>query len=112
MMRWIVVVLLISIGLHTANAQTTRPAPTMPAAPDVLKIMRRAADYQLDLQSASGKKSNGWVRSAFYTGVMALYRASHDEKYLKATEQWADDFHYQASTETRNERHADDLACG
>jgi rhamnogalacturonyl hydrolase YesR len=115
MIRCTFVVLIVIAGLVCApfaDAQTTRPAPTMPAASDVLKIMRRAAGYQLDLQAASEKKTNGWVRSAFYTGVMALYRASHDEKYLQAAEQWAANFHYQASTETRNERHADDLACG
>jgi rhamnogalacturonyl hydrolase YesR len=115
MMRSIVVVLLTASVLllnQSASAQTTRPAPTIPTTTDVLKIMRRAADYQLETQAAGGKKTNGWVRGAFYTGVMALYRASHDEKYLKAAEQWADAFDYKPSTETRNERHADDLVCG
>jgi rhamnogalacturonyl hydrolase YesR len=111
MMRWTPFVLVASTLVLTQAVSAQVPAPQAPNAVDVLKIMRRAADYQLDAQAA-GKKSNGWVRSAFYTGVMALYRASQDDKYLNAAEKWADDFHYQVSTETRNERHADDLACG
>src|SRR3954471_22823898 len=48
------------------------PVLPLPDSANVLKMMHRAADYQLNLQATNGKKSNGWVRSAFYTGVMAL----------------------------------------
>lgn len=59
-------------------------------APSAIKdVMRRAADYQLQLQADDKATSitdhnYEWVLGAFYTGVMALYEATGDEKYLNA----------------------------
>ncbi len=53
----------------------------------IIDIMRKACDYQFDIQAknlATSKKDLNyeWVLGAFYTGVMALYEATNDEKYL------------------------------
>lgn len=59
-------------------------------APSAIKdIMRRACDYQLKLQSQDQATSRAdinyeWVLGAFYTGVMGMYEATGDEKYLDA----------------------------
>ena len=54
----------------------------------ILDLMRKTCDYQLDLQAKKlGTRKEDlnyeWVLGSFYTGVMALYRASGDEKYLE-----------------------------
>jgi len=54
----------------------------------ILDLMRKTCDYQLDLQAKKlGTQKEDlnyeWVLGSFYTGVMALYRASGDEKYLE-----------------------------
>ena len=53
----------------------------------IINIMKKACDYQLDLQAKklATEKSDlnyEWILGSFYTGVMALYEASKDETYL------------------------------
>jgi rhamnogalacturonyl hydrolase YesR len=74
----------------------------------ILEVMRRSCDYQLD-QQAKGKFDNGWIRGAFYTGVMAAYRATGDQKYLDAATHWSEQANW--SPVTRKKR-ADDQCCG
>jgi rhamnogalacturonyl hydrolase YesR len=92
---WFVVPFLILTSLSFAETASTAPtassrdALSIPPRADVLRVMKKAADYQLD-QQAKGKFSNGWVRAAFYTGVMALYDVSHEQKYLDAALHWSE----------------------
>src|SRR5215212_8017481 len=74
----------------------------------ILDVMRRACDYQLD-QQAKTKFDNGWIRGAFYTGVMAAHRATGDAKYLDAATTWSEAAHY---TPTTRKKRADDQCCG
>jgi rhamnogalacturonyl hydrolase YesR len=79
-------------------AQTRRPPTTQPAtlafsSNEIRTAMRKACDYQLELQSHT-KPENGWIRSAFYTGVMAAYSATKDPHYLQAAEKWSNHFHF------------------
>ncbi len=69
--------------------------------------MRRACDYQLVQQG--GKRDNGWIRSTFYTGVLALYSATHDEKYLREAIRWADLSDWMPNP--RNPVNADNQCC-
>src|SRR5206468_5963965 len=75
-------------------AQSQSPSPGDPLSRDaILDVMRRACDYQLD-QQAKTKPDNGWIRGAFYTGVMAAHRATGDAKYLDAAMKWSDAAHF------------------
>ena len=71
-----------------------RPAgASEPTPASVLEVMRRAADYQLDLQARDLATSKSdinleWVRGAFFTGVMALVEATSDTKYIDAASTW------------------------
>lgn len=49
---------------------------------EVLATMKRVADWQL--ANPSKHKPTNWTQGAFYTGVMALYHVSKDQKYLDA----------------------------
>jgi rhamnogalacturonyl hydrolase YesR len=77
---------------------------------EITATMRKACDYQLE-QQAKGKADNGWIRGAFYTGVMAAYRATQDEHYLDAAMKWAaeqGDF----TPQGKDLRFADNQCCG
>jgi rhamnogalacturonyl hydrolase YesR len=91
----------------------------------VTSSMRLAADYVLQKQHfrrsevlPDGKTStslidqkptNDWVRSAFYTGVLALYRATGDAKYLQKAMDWSEIAHW--SPTPPGSRNADNQCC-
>ena len=80
-------------------------------ADEVIEVMRRAADYQL-AEQADTKPTVGWIRAAFYTGVMALYDTTKDEKYLDAAIRWSEAGNWAPAPRRRTWRHADDVAAG
>ncbi len=51
---------------------------------------------------------NGWIRSAFYAGVMGAWRATQDDDYLQAALTWAQTNRWQPGARPR---HADDHCC-
>jgi rhamnogalacturonyl hydrolase YesR len=51
----------------------------------IRRIMKKAADYQLSTNSGA----NDWVGGALYTGIMALYDNTREQKYLDAARSWA-----------------------
>lgn len=72
--------------------------------------MKKVADWQLDNPVAINEKNeNDWARAAFYTGVMATYRTTGDEKYLNEAMKWSESFDYELAERLR---HADDHAKG
>ncbi len=73
----------------------------------ILATMRRACDYQLAAQT--GTRSNGWIRATFYTGVLALYGATQDPKYLAQAQCWADEFQWTPSLQ--DPLNADNQCC-
>ncbi|HEV2292862.1 MAG TPA: glycoside hydrolase family 88 protein [Tepidisphaeraceae bacterium] len=106
----IVVILLASPLARAQSSSTTRTGPGQFTTDQVIDVMRRAADYQL-AEQAKTKPTTGWIRAAFYTGVMALYRTTHDEKYLDAAIAWSERGDWAPANE-HHWRHADDVACG
>lgn len=87
------------------RAQTAAPDPL--SRQGVTAVMRRACDYQLVAQA--GTRDNGWIRSTFYTGVLALYSATHDEKYLREAVRWAELSHW--APNPRDPVFADNQCC-
>lgn len=71
----------------TALPRAQAAGPDALSRQSITAVMRSACDYQLTLQA--GKRDNGWIRSTFYAGVLALYSATHDEKYLREATRWA-----------------------
>jgi unsaturated rhamnogalacturonyl hydrolase len=84
---------------------------------DIVTVMKKVGDWQLDNlpeQSIVGGKmrpidSAGWIRAAFFTGVMALYDTTGDRKYLDAAMSWAEANEWKPE---KRPRHADDHCVG
>ena len=91
-----------------SDAADARPPAVDRAA--TLEIMRRVADYEL---TRFGTATNtNWVRAVFYTGLLALYRAAGDAKYLTATQNWGQTNNWRLGTDSSNSpRWADNQAC-
>jgi len=90
-----------------------RQAAPVPEKEEVLRLMKAVADHQIahptGHSSANRDFPMGWVPASFYTGVMALYESSGDEKYLQQALNWAESNAWQPGPRLR---HADDHACG
>ena len=72
--------------------------------------MKKVADWQLDNPvDINERNENDWARAAFYTGVMATYKTTGDEKYLDEAVKWSESFDYKLAERLR---HADDHAKG
>lgn len=73
-------------------------------------IMQKVCSWQLaNPVSFNAKNENDWARAAFYTGVMATYKTTGEEKYLEEAMKWAESFQYRLAERLR---HADDHAKG
>lgn len=74
----------------------------------VLALMERAADWQLaNMESplSGERKADGWIKGAFYTGVMALARDSASPRFHDAMVKMAEGNQWRPS---RRPYHADD----
>jgi unsaturated rhamnogalacturonyl hydrolase len=96
-----------------ALALTATVAAAQDDRQQILALMQKVCDHQVALQ-AKLPPSNGWVRAAFYTGVIDAYHTTGDEKYLKLAEAWAKD---QGDFKPALNKHdtlrfADNLCCG
>ncbi|HEY9044642.1 MAG TPA: glycoside hydrolase family 88 protein [Ohtaekwangia sp.] len=76
----------------------------------IVNQMRHVCDWQLSNPvTINEKNENDWARAAFYTGVMATYQTTQDQKYLDAAIKWSESFDWKLA---RRLRHADDHAKG
>lgn len=87
--------------------------PELPEKEEVKQIMTLVCDYELKNTHLADNWQrfilNSWVPSSFYPGLMAQYRVSGDERYLKMAKLWAEATNY---TLAPRFRHADDHLCG
>jgi unsaturated rhamnogalacturonyl hydrolase len=112
--RLLTSILLVGCIASASRAESASPAgrSPMPTRDEIVAVMKRAADYQL-AEQAKGKFSNGWIRAACYTGVMALYDATKDTKYLDAATAWSEEANWSPRATPKNDlRFADNQACG
>ena len=78
--------------------------------PFIISSMKKVCDWQLSNPvTINEKNENDWARAAFYTGVMATYRTTKDEKYLNQAIAWSSSFDWKLA---KRFRHADDHAKG
>ena len=95
-------------GLSSAVAAVAR-APSVDRAA-TLEILRRVADYEL-ARFGTATDAN-WVRAVFYTGLLALYRATNDARYRAAAQSWGQMNNWRLGTdEAASPRFADNQAC-
>ena len=93
----------------TVSAQKKKPADVY-SKPFIISSMKKVADWQLaNPVTINEKNENDWARAAFYTGVMATYRTTKDEKYLNQAINWSKSFNWKLA---KRFRHADDHAKG
>ena len=72
---------------------------------EALSTMKKVADWQL--ANPSKHRPTDWTQGAFYTGVMALYDVSKDQKYLDAMVQMGENNQWKPGPRAY---HADDFA--
>lgn len=105
----IILSLLITIMLFSFRAKKN----SLPEVEDVISIMRTVADYEFENTHLADNWQrfilNSWIPSSLYPGVMAMYRVSEDEKYLKYAKLWSEANKWQLAPRFR---HADDHLCG
>ncbi len=92
-----------------AGAGGTGGAQNQPAVDRAATLLqlRKVADYYL--ASFGNTTVNDWIRSTFYTGLMATYRATKDNKYRDASLSWADANQWKPAT--GDARFADNQCC-
>jgi rhamnogalacturonyl hydrolase YesR len=113
MIRRMMVVLAVGLGV-AACAQSEKGSGAkrgvdsggVPAKGEVVSVVRRAADWQL--ANLGEKQKQDWVRSTLYTGVMAAYRTTGDEKYLNEAIKWGDAVGW---VEYKGKKRPDDQCC-
>jgi rhamnogalacturonyl hydrolase YesR len=87
------------LGAGTAPAAVSSPVAAAVAGPvtgditvsrhsAILSAMTRAADYYRPTYAVTGVVRNGWSWSTYFDGVMQLYRATGDDKYLTDLRTW------------------------
>lgn len=86
----------------TTPAAASRPAvetqASTPVAKEVVAIMHRVNDWQVGHPSMKPNDRN-WERGTWYTGVMAAYKATGDEKFLTQAVNWGKQHQWQVGTE-------------
>ena len=59
----------------------------------IMNIMKKVNQFQL-ANPWTEKEDYNWIRSTYYTGVMAAYLATEDEQYLKQCNDWGQQYHW------------------
>lgn len=97
---------------HAAARAPVPPAAAPDALPprkEIVAAMRRAADHWLSAHTDPG--DNQWARATFFSGLLALYRTTHEPRYLAYARSWAEKHDYGLHNGVTT-RHADDHTAG
>jgi rhamnogalacturonyl hydrolase YesR len=97
----------LGVGLALRSCATSRPQPVVAATPtrsplpaqsslpsraEILAVLRRVNDHWIGANTNPG--NNQWARSAYFTGNLALYRATGEPRYLAYATSWAEQANY------------------
>ena len=63
----------------------------------ILSVMHKVNDYQV--RKSWGTNDRNWKRATFYTGVMAFYKSTQDEKLLNQARYWSNVNFWQVGSE-------------
>ncbi|GHJ39362.1 glycoside hydrolase family 88 protein [Streptomyces sp. TS71-3] len=88
-------------GTRRSAAAAEPPSGRLPSRAEITDVLRRVADHWI---SSNGAGDNAWARATFYSGLMALYTLTEDDRYLDYARTWAEQHSYGISggTSTRN----------
>jgi rhamnogalacturonyl hydrolase YesR len=64
----------------------------LPPRAEIVALVRRVADQWIAAHSDPG--DNGWARATFFSGLMAAYHLTSDDRYLTYTRRWAESHSY------------------
>lgn len=100
--------------LLLASAASATVDDSVFKAENITEVLRRACDYQMkaierDEGTSRSDINYEWVRGAFMAGVLPLYHATSDTKYLDAVIRWGQGHKWQPTPP--NTRHADFQCC-
>ena len=84
-------------------------ASVLPSRADVLAVARKVNDQWIGAHGDPG--NNQWARATYFSGNMALYRATGTARYLTYAQQWAEQNNY-AINDGVTTRLADDHNAG
>lgn len=106
-------ILLLVFGIIIVAFGCSKKDSQLPEKSEVKEIMTRVCDYELKNTHLADNwqrfRLNSWIPSSFYPGLMAQYRVSEDERYLKMAKLWCEANEYNLASRFR---HADDHLCG
>jgi rhamnogalacturonyl hydrolase YesR len=92
-----------------AAARATAGSATLPGRDQILTTARLVNDHWLSANTDPG--DNQWARSTYFSGDLALYRATGDDRYLAYAKTWAENANY-AITGGVSTRNADNHCAG
>src|SRR5438270_14299 len=81
--------MLISLTLMPSQAHAQRKEDIY-SRRYIASIMDRVYDWQITNPVEINQKNSLWARAAFYTGIMAAYSTTHQEKYFQQAMKWAE----------------------
>lgn len=81
------------MAVSNPNAWSQDKEQSIYSKPFIATVMKKVCDWQLNNPvTIDERNENDWARAAFYAGVMATYRTTHEEKYLDAAIAWSESF--------------------
>lgn len=97
------------IAATTARPAVAAPSAVLPSRDDILAVARRVNDHWIGAHTNPG--DNQWARAAYFSGNMALHRATGEARYLQYARTWAEQNGYGLHNGVAT-RHADDHMAG
>lgn len=85
------------------------PAARLPAREEITEALTRAADHWISAHTDPG--DNQWARATFFSGLLALHRATGRRRHLEYARAWAEKHGYALHNGVTT-RHADDHNAG
>lgn len=112
-LAWLFLIGAVVLGSATllhAQTESHNARTDLYSKTNVRAAMRQVFEWQVSNPvEINTQNSNLWARAAFYAGVMAAYRATHDENYSQQALQWSRSREWKLGDRPR---HADDQAPG
>jgi unsaturated rhamnogalacturonyl hydrolase len=87
-----------ALTLCASLATPAQSATSFPRRTEILSLMHRADNYQLE-NPVMPPTDRNWERGTWYTGVMEAWKATHDEAFFKQALDWGKQNQWQIGTE-------------
>jgi unsaturated rhamnogalacturonyl hydrolase len=97
----------VEYGIHAAGATAEQKGVTtgdeIPGKPEILSLLRKVNSYQLEhpyvdaweaAHPIDAQRKRPWTRATWYTGVMAVWKATRDPAFLEQAIQYGRDLQW------------------